>query len=178
MIRIIENLIYQKSCTDFYPAALFARLNAFTLASSNAAMPMNMQICTDKMGISPKVCNFSIPLGATINMDGVSAYLAVTTLFLAKMYGVAIPESALVSIIISIIMLSLGAPGVPGSSIVCVGVILNTVGVPIEALVLIIGVDSLIDMFRTVSNTTGDMAVTLIVAKQEKLLDIKKYKES
>ena len=152
-------------------------LNAFSLSSSNAAMPMNMQICTDKLGISPKVCNFSIPLGATINMDGASAYLAVATLFLAKMYGVSIPDSAMVSIIISIVMLSLGAPGVPGSSLVCLGVILNSVGVPIEALGLVMGVDSLIDMFRTVSNTTGDMAVTLIVAKHENLLDMKKYKE-
>lgn len=82
-------------------------INAFSLSSSNAAMPMNMQICTDKLGISPKVCNFSIPLGATINMDGVSAYLAVATLFLAKMYGISIPQSAMVSIILSIVMLSL-----------------------------------------------------------------------
>ena len=137
-----------------------------------------MQICTEKMGISPKVCNFSIPLGATINMDGVSVYLAVATLFLAKMYGVAIPESALVSIIITIVMLSLGAPGVPGASLVCLGVLLNQVGVPIEAIGLIMGIDSLLDMCRTVSNTTGDMAVTIIVARLENFLDIKKYKES
>ena len=161
----------------FFKKNLPGMLNAFSLSSSNAAMPMNIQICTDKMGISPKVCNFSIPLGATINMDGVSAYLAVATLFLAKMYGVEIPESALVSIVISIVMLSLGTPGVPGASLVCVGVLLNTVGVPIEAIGLVMGIDSVIDMFRTVSNTTGDMAVTLIVAKLENLLDVMKYKE-
>ncbi len=152
-------------------------INAFTLASSNASMPMNMQICTEKLGISPKVCNFSIPLGATINMDGVSVGLAVNTLFLAKMYAIPIPESALISIIISIVMLSLGTPGIPGASLVCLGVLLNHVGVPIEAIGLIMGIDSLIDMCRTVSNTTGDMAVTLIVAKLENLLDINKYKE-
>ncbi len=162
----------------FYKKDLPGMLNAFTLASSNATMPMNMQICTDKLGISPKVCNFSIPLGATINMDGVSVHLAVSTLFLAKMYAVTIPESAMMSIIISIVLLSLGAPGVPGSSLVCQGVLLGAIGVPIEAIGLIMGVDSVLDMCRTVSNTTGDMAVTLIVAKLENLLDIRKYKES
>ena len=161
----------------FFKKNLPGMLNAFTLSSSNAAMPLNMQICTDKLGISPKVCNFSIPLGATINMDGVSAHLALVTLFLAKMYGVTIPDSVFVSIIVSIIMLSLGTPGVPGASLVCLGVLLGTVGVPIEAIGLIMGVDSLLDMLRTVSNTTGDMAVTLIVARLENLLDFKKYME-
>lgn len=151
-------------------------INAFTLSSSNAAMPMNIQICTEKMGISPKVCNFSIPLGATINMDGVSVHLAVATMFLAKMYGVEISQSVLLSIIITIIMLSLGTPGVPGASLVCLGVLLNQVGVPIEAIGIIMGVDSLIDMCRTVSNTTGDMAATLIVARLENLLDLKVYR--
>lgn len=159
----------------FYKKNAPGMINAFTLASSNAAMPMNMQICTDSLGISPKVCNFSIPLGTTINMDGVSVHLAVASMFLAKMYGVEVPGSMMLSIVITIIMLSLGAPGVPGSSLVCLGVLLGQIGVPIEAIGLIMGVDSLLDMFRTVSNTTGDMAATLIVARLEKLLDLDKY---
>ena len=159
----------------FYKKNWSGMITAFSLSSSNAAMPTNMKICTNKLGISPKVCNFSIPLGATVNMDGVSIHLAIASMFLAKVYGVEIPSSALVSLILTIVMLSLGAPGVPGSSLVCLGVILQQLGVPIEAIGLIMGVDSLLDMFRTVSNTTGDMAVTLIVAKSENLLDMEKY---
>jgi len=159
----------------FYRKDLPGMLTSFSLSSSNAAMPGNIAICTDKLGISPKVCNFSIPLGATVNMDGTSIHLAVATLFLAKVYGVSIPDAQMVSIIITIIMLSLGTPGVPGASLVCLSVLLAQVGVPIEAIGLIMGIDSLLDMCRTVSNTTGDISVSLIVAKTEGLLDMETY---
>lgn len=152
-------------------------LTAFSLASSNAAMPTNIRICTDSLGISPKVCTFSIPLGATVNMDGVSIHLVIATMFLAKVYGVDVQGPALFSIILTIVILSLGAPGVPGSSLVCLGILLQQIGVPVEALGIIMGIDSLIDMFRTVSNTTGDMAVTLIVSSREKLLDREKFEQ-
>lgn len=150
-------------------------LTAFSLSSSNASMPINIDICTNDLGISPKVCNFSIPLGATINMDGFCVNLAIVSMFLAKIYAVEVPTSSLLSLSVTTLLLSLGAPGIPGVSLVCIGVLLQHVGVPMEAIGLIIGVDALIDMFRTVSNTTGDMAVTLIVAKKENLLDMKKY---
>lgn len=150
-------------------------LTSFSLSSSNAAMPNNMRICTEKLGISPMVCNFSIPLGATVNMDGTSIHLTISALFLAKICGITVPESALLSIAITIVMLSLGTPGVPGASLVCLSVLLNQIGVPIEAIGIIMGVDSLLDMFRTVSNTTGDVAVTTIVAKSENLIDLETY---
>ena len=159
----------------FYKKDLPGMVTSFSLSSSNAAMPGNIAICTEKLGISPKVCNFSIPLGATVNMDGTSIHLAVACLFLAKVYGVTIPQAEMLSIVITIIMLSLGTPGVPGASLVCLGVLLSQVGVPIEAIGLIMGIDSLLDMCRTTSNTTGDMAVTLIVAKSEGLLDMETY---
>ncbi|MBQ6967978.1 MAG: dicarboxylate/amino acid:cation symporter [Lachnospiraceae bacterium] len=160
----------------FYRKDWPGMLTSFSLSSSNAAMPGNIAICKDKLGIFPKVCDFSIPLGATVNMDGTSIHLAVASLFLAKVYGVAIPQAAMVSIVITIIMLSLGTPGVPGASLVCLSVLLTQIGVPIEAIGLIMGVDSLLDMCRTTSNTTGDMAVTLIVAKSESLLDMDVYR--
>ena len=146
-------------------------LTGFTLASSAAAMPTNLRICTDKLGISPKVCNFSIPLGATVNMDGTSIILTVGGLFMAKVYGVEVTDTMLISLVVTIVMLSLGAPGVPGSGLVCLGVVLSTLGVPIEALGLIIGIYPFIDMFNTMSNTTGDVASALIVASSEKLID-------
>ncbi|MCR5090517.1 MAG: dicarboxylate/amino acid:cation symporter [Oscillospiraceae bacterium] len=159
----------------FYRKDWPGMLTSFSLSSSNAAMPTNIQICTESLGVSPKVCGFSIPLGATVNMDGTSIHLAVAAMFLARMYGVEVPASAMVSIVITIVMLSLGTPGVPGASLVCLGILLNQIGVPTEAIGLIMGVDSLLDMFRTTSNTTGDMAVTLVVAKSEGLLDMEIY---
>ena len=150
-------------------------ITSFTLASSCAAMPTNLNIAENKMGVSPKICSFSIPLGATVNMDGTSIYLAGAAMFLAKMYGVAVPASSLLSIVITIVFLSLGAPGVPGAAMLCLGVVLQQIGVPIEAIGIVMGVDALIDMFVTMSNTTGDMAVTVAVAKSEGLLDVEKY---
>ncbi len=160
----------------FYRKNLRGMLNAFLLSSTSASMPMNIKICSEDLGISPKVCNFSIPLGAAITMDGVSVHLAVASMFLAKMYAVEVPHSMMMSIIITILMLSLGTPAVTGASLVCLGILLNMMGVPMEAIGLIIGVDLLLDMFRTVPNTTGHIAATLIVAKLEKLLDIDVYK--
>ena len=150
-------------------------LTSFSLASSSAAMPTNLSICENKLGISNKVCSFSIPLGATINMDGTSAHLAIASMFLARMYGISVPTSMLFSVLFTILMLSIGTPGVPGASFVCLGVLLTQIGVPIEALGIVMGVDALLDMLRTMSNTTGDMAVTLIVAKSEGLVDLDMY---
>ena len=148
-------------------------LTSFTLCSSSAAMPENIRTCTDKLGVSPKVCNFSIPLGATINMDGTCISLVVTGLYLAKMYGVNVPPSALPALGLTIILLSLGCPGVPGAGLVCLGIVLEQLGVPISAIGLVIAIDPVLDMFDTMSNTTGDVACATIVASREGLLDRK-----
>ncbi len=149
-------------------------LTNFSLASSNAAMPFNIQSCKN-LGVSPKVCSFSIPLGATVNMDGSCIYMAVAGLFLAKVFGVQLDGAAIFSMVFSIIVLSVGAPGIPGSGLVCLSVLLVQLGVPAEALSLIMGIDSLLGMFRVAVNSTGDVAVSLIVAKKERLLDIDTY---
>ena len=151
-----------------------AMLASFSLASSNAAMPFNMKSC-QCLGISPKIYSFSIPLGATVNMDGSCIYMAVAGLFLARVFGIQIGWSELFSMIFSIIVLSIGAPGIPGAGLVCLSVLLTQIGVPAEALSLIMGIDSLLGMFRTAVNSTGDVAVSLIVAKSEKLLDTATY---
>ena len=150
-------------------------LTSFTLCSSSAAIPTNMRICKDLLGISPKVCNFSIPLGATVNMDGTCIFLTISGLFLARAYGVAVPDSSMISLAITITLLSLGSPGVPGASIVCLCVVLSNLGVPIEAIGLIIGINHFLQMVTTMSNTTGDMAASLIVARSEGLLDLETY---
>ena len=161
----------------FYSKIREGMMTSFSLASSSAAMPTNLKICTDKLGISPKVCNFSVPLGATINMDGTCILLTIMGLFLARAYGVTITSSEIMSIAVTIILLSLGTPGVPGAGIVCIGIVLQALHVPVEAVGLILPIYPIFDMFDTMSNTTGDMATSLIVAKSEKLLDQKKYNE-
>ena len=150
-------------------------LTSFTLSSSSAALPTNLRVCTERMGISPKVCNFSIPLGATINMDGTSVFLAVIGLLLARAYGVEVPGSMMLSLAVTIALLSLGTPGVPGAALVGLGVVLRVLNVPVEAIGLIIAVEPLLGMFNTMSNTTGDVAAALIVAKSEKLVNEEVY---
>ncbi len=150
-------------------------ITSLTLSSSSASVPTNMRICTDKMGISPVVANFSIPLGATINMDGTCIYLSVFGLFMAKAYGIPINLPTMISLCFTIVLLSLGAPGVPGCALICLGVILETLNIPMEALGLVIAINPILDMFDTMNNTTGDVAAALIVARSEKMLDIEKF---
>lgn len=150
-------------------------LQVFSVASSNAALPLNIDACK-KLGISPKVYSLALPLGATINMDGTCIYLSVVALSLARIYGVEIPPAALLSVVVSIIVLSIGAPGVPGSGLICLSVLLTQLGVPVEAVGLVMGIDPLVGMLRCMSNCLGDVAVSCIVAGQEDLLDMDTYK--
>ena len=159
----------------FFAKAKEGMLTSLALSSSSAAMPTNMNICTKKLGISPKLASFSIPLGATINMDGTSVFLIVFAMFLARMYGVDVTGSALMTMSVTVIMLSLGCPGVPGAGLVCLGIVLENIGVPMEAVGLIMGITPLVDMTSTMDNVTGDMAVSTIVARSEGLLDKKVF---
>ncbi len=151
-------------------------LQVFSTGSSNASIPINMEACS-KMGILPKIYTLSIPLGATLNMDGTCVYLGVFALALAKTYGVNVTEGTLLAMVISIIVLSIGAPGIPGSGLICLSMLLAQIGVPTEAVGLVMGIDALVGMVRTMSNCTGDMAVTVLVDKWEKnrLNRAKKY---
>lgn len=146
-------------------------LTSYSLSSSSASIPTNLRVCTEKLGISPKLANFSIPLGATVNMDGMCTFLVLGSLFLARGYGIEVPPSALLSMGITVALLSLGAPGVPGAGIICATVVLQTIGVPTEAIGIVLGIFPFIDMGETASNTTGDVSVSLVVAKSEGLLD-------
>lgn len=146
-----------------------------SLFSSNAALPLNMSTCEKKLGISPRVYSLSLPLGATMNMDGTCIYLGVAAFALARLYGVEIPAASLLPIAVSIIFLSVGAPGVTGSGLICLSVLLAQLHVPIEAIGLIMGIDPVLSMLRTMSNCLGDVAVSTIVAKSEGLLDLEIY---
>jgi len=161
----------------FYSKHREGMITAFTLCSSSACMPTNMRICTDKLGVPLKICSFSIPLGATINMDGACIFLTVNGLFLARAFGIEVTPSMMISIAFTIIMLSLGAPGVPGSGLVCLGIVLKSLNVPVESMALIMGIAPILDMFDTMNNITGDVAAAVIVSKSEGLLDVDKYNE-
>ncbi|MCR4605315.1 MAG: cation:dicarboxylase symporter family transporter [Eubacterium sp.] len=151
-------------------------LQVFSLASSNASIPVNMDAAEKKLGISKRVYSLSIPLGATMNMDGTCVHLGVFALALAATYGVEIKGSTILSMVISIIVLSVGAPGIPGSGLICLSVLLTQIGVPVEAIGLVMGIDPIVGMFRTMSNCLGDMVATTVVAKSEGLIDMEKYK--
>ena len=152
-------------------------VQVFSMASSNASIPVNMDACDKKLGISGRVFSLSIPLGATLNMDGTCIHLAVFALALAKVYGVPVNGAMLLSMAISIVVLSMGAPGIPGSGLICLSVLLTQMNVPVEAIGLVMGIDSLIGMFRCMSNCLGDVAVTSIVAKSEGQMDMEVYRQ-
>lgn len=155
----------------FFSKARESMVTSLMLMSSSAAMPTNMKTCTEKLGISPKVANFSIPLGATINMDGTCIFLTIFGLYLARLYGMDVNVSTVLSMAITIILLSLGAPGVPGSGLVCLGIVVTQLGVPIESLGLVMAINPFVDMLDTMSNVTGDIAAATVTAKSEGLLD-------
>lgn len=149
---------------------------AFTSASSNATMPLTMK-SLDNMGVSKKIYAFSIPLGTTINMDGSSLSYVVVTMFMARIFNVPLNGSLLLSLFLSIMLLSIGTPGIPGAGIACLAMLFSQIGVVPEAVSYVIIVETLSDFFVTASNVVGDAVVTTVVASSEKLLDLKKYNE-
>ena len=150
-------------------------LQIMGMGSSSAAIPLNMKICDD-LGVNRKVYSLSIPLGATINMDGTTVYMSVFGLLLARIYGLPITLSTYLMMVFAILMLSAGAPPVMGASIICLSALLKTLGLPVsEAITMVLGVEVVAGLVRTVNNAICDMAGTLIVANQENLLDKDKY---
>lgn len=152
-------------------------LQVFSIASSNAAIPLNVEACNKKLGISPRIYSLSIPLGSTINMDGTCILMAVEALTLAKLYGVAIPGNMLVSLAVSIIVMSVGAPGVAGSGVIILSMLLTQLGVPVEGVALVMGIGPVVGMFISMCNCLGDVVISAAVAKSEKLMDMETYQK-
>ena len=144
---------------------------AISMGSSSAAMPFTMNFCTEKMGVSPRLSSFSIPLGATVNMDGGCFYFSIQAILLAKMYGVEMTPAFIWALFVTVVALSIGAPGVPGGSFVCLTSIIVSFGLPVEAASIVLGIDPLTSMFRTTINTIGDIAVTTALSKNEGMMD-------
>lgn len=142
-------------------------LFSLSTASSNATIPVTMRTLTEKLNVSKSVAGFGVPLGATMNMSGVSIYIALATMFVANAFGQPINTADIFTLGLTILLLSIGAGGVPGGGVVMVGVLLHQLGLPPEGLAIIAAVDRINDMFCTSSNVVGDTAVNTIVAKSE-----------
>ena len=149
-----------------------AMLFAFSTASSNATIPVTLETVEKKIGVSNKIASFTVPLGATINMDGTAIMQGIATGFIAQFYGIDLSVSQYLMVVIMVILASIGTAGVPSVGLVVLAGVLDQVGLPAEGIALILGVDRLLDMTRTVVNITGDSMVTTIVAKSEGELDL------
>ncbi|MGB1139838.1 MAG: dicarboxylate/amino acid:cation symporter [Halioglobus sp.] len=144
---------------------------AFSTASSGATLPVTLRTVERRMGVHNTVAGFTVPLGATINMDGTAIMQGVATVFIAQVYGIDLSFTALLTVILTATLASIGTAAVPGVGLVTLALVLEQAGLPVEGIALIIGVDRLLDMVRTAVNVTGDAAVSLIVAQSEEQLE-------
>lgn len=151
---------------DFIKALYPVQLLAFTTSSSAATLPVTMETVEQKLGVSPEVSSFVLPVGVTINMDGTSCYQSIAILFIAQVLGIDLSFSQLFTIVAMTVLSSIGTPGIPGGSYVILTMVLTSVGIPAEGLALILGIDRPLDMLRTAVNVTGDATVCMIVDKK------------
>jgi len=167
MLKLLTGLnpiIFLKKMRD---AAIFA----FSTASSNATIPVTLETATKKMGVKNSIASFTVPLGATINMDGTAIMQGVATVFIAQVFSQDLTLADYVTVVLTATLASIGTAGVPGVGLIMLAMVLDQVGLPVEGIALIIGVDRLLDMTRTAVNVTGDSMVSIIVAKSEQQFD-------
>lgn len=158
---------------NFYPAMTVA----FSTASSSATLPLTIETSEKRLGVSPKIASFCLPLGATVNMDGTAIMQGVATVFIAQLYGMDLGLMDFVTVIVTATLASIGTAGVPGVGLLMLSMVLVQVGLPVEGIAIIIGIDRILDMLRTAINITGDAVCTLIVAKSENEFDEKVFYE-
>jgi len=167
--------VYQiRFIKKFFPVMAFA----FSTATSNATIPMSIDTLSKKVGVSKKISSFTIPLGATINMDGTSIMQGVAVVFAAQAFGIHLTPMDYVTVIGTATLASVGTAGVPSVGLVTLTMVFNSVGLPVEAIGLIMGIDRILDMTRTAVNITGDAVCTTIVAHQNGALDKKVFNET
>ena len=155
----------------FFPVMAFA----FSTSTSNATIPMSIDTLHKKVGVSKQISSFTIPLGATINMDGTSIMQGVAVIFIAQAYGISLSPAAIATVVATATIASIGTAGVPSVGLVTLTMVLNSVGLPTEGIALIMGIDRILDMLRTAVNITGDAVCTTIVSKQQNAFDQKVF---
>ncbi|MFO7853022.1 MAG: dicarboxylate/amino acid:cation symporter [Bacteroidota bacterium] len=163
--------------TEFYKHLMPVQVVAFSTSSSAATLPVTLKQVTEKLKISRSVANFVLPVGVTINMDGSSFYQAVSAVFIAQVFGLDLSLSQQLTIVLTALLASIGAPGVPGGAVIMLVIVLSSVGIPAEGLALIMGVERPLDMIRTVANVTGDSAMASIVASTENEVGVEEFDE-
>lgn len=153
---------------QFFKGISQAMLIAFTTCSSAATLTVNMKNCQENLGVSREVSSFVLPLGATINMDGTALYMGVCSLFIANVFSIDLSFHQMMLVVITGTLSSIGSAGVPGAAIIMLAMVLTTVGLPMEGLALVAGIDRVLDMFATCLNITGDAAVAIVMDEEEK----------
>jgi len=164
---IVLKLFSNMSIKKFYQGLAPAQLLAFSTSSSGATLPVTMERCEEKLGVSEEVSSFVLPLGATINMDGTALYQAVAAVFIAQTLGMDLTLGAQLTIVLTAVLASIGTAAVPGAGVIMLVIILEAISVPSAGIALILGVDRILDMLRTVTNVTGDASVAVAVASSE-----------
>ncbi len=155
----------------FLRGILDAQAISFTTASSSATLPVTLSCVQDNLGVSKSVSSFVLPLGATINMDGTALYQALAALFVAQAFGIDLNFAQYTTIVFTATLVSIGAAGIPGAGLIMMTMVFGAVGLPMEGIAIVAGIDRILDMMRTMTNVTGDATVTVLVAKSEGELD-------
>ncbi len=163
MLRVVAGVGFSR----FFRALSPAMLTAFSSSSSNATLPVTISCTINRLGVSERIASFVCPLGATINMAGTAMYQGVATVFIAQMYGMELTIGQQAVIVLTATLAGIGTPGIPGAGVVMLVIVLESVGVPADGIAVILGVDRILDMCRTVVNITGDAAAAAVVAKTE-----------
>ena len=169
-------LVFGKlSSMPFYRKVLETQSLAFSTSSSKATLPTAMRVANERMGVSQPSTSFVLPLGASINMDGTAIYLGISALFIAQANGIVLDPHHYLLLILTATLGSIGAAGIPSGSLIMMGMVFTSVGLPLEGIALIAGIDRILDMLRTTINITGDTVITVIVDRSEGALDEAKY---
>lgn len=172
-LKVLGKVSPMKFFKKFWPVMAFA----FSTSSSNATIPLNLDTCEKKLGIPRSIASFTIPLGATVNMDGTAIMQGVAAVFIAQVFGMELSIPSQLMIILSATLASIGTAGVPGAGTIMLSMVLQQVNLPMEGIALVLAVDRILDMGRTAINITGDAVGSVIVANSEKELNLEVYNE-
>ncbi|MFV8782980.1 dicarboxylate/amino acid:cation symporter [Microbulbifer sp. SA54] len=173
LLKVLSGLNPIQLLKKMRPAMVFA----FSTASSAATIPVTLSTVEKRLGVDNKVASFTIPLGATINMDGTAIMQGVATVFISQLYGIEIGLMGYLTVILTATLASVGTAGVPGVGLIMLAMVLQQVGLPLEGIAIVMGVDRLLDMVRTAVNITGDSVVSAIVAKSEGAMDLEIFND-
>ncbi|MDH5715470.1 MAG: dicarboxylate/amino acid:cation symporter, partial [Candidatus Aminicenantes bacterium] len=158
---------------EFFKIIRPVQLVAFSTCSSNATLPINLKVTQEELKVSKDIASFVLPLGATVNMHGTAIYHGVSALFIAQVYGIDLSFSSQIMVVLTATLASIGCAGVPGIGMITLTIVLTAIGIPVEGIALVMGVERILDMCRTVLNVTGDSTCAVFVAWSEGSLNWK-----